>query len=125
LKIILIGAAILSLAATAAVAQERSYSDAWRSNGQQGQDRHDGDSRDGGQYGQRQGWGREQSEGYHWRRGQRMGYDNWNNARPVDYREHHLRRPARGYEWRESNGQYVLGAVATGLIISTIYNSGR
>jgi len=28
-------------------------------------------------------------------------------------------------EWRESNGQYILAAVATGLIASAIINGGR
>lgn len=66
-------------------------------------------------------WGRDYgSQQHHWRRGQRMGYNDWNGAHPIDYRERHLRRPPNGYEWRESNGQYVLAAVATGLIASII-----
>ncbi len=71
------------------------------------------------------GWGRDYGEQqHHWRRGQRMGYNDWRSAHAVDYRERHLRRPPNGYEWRESNGQYVLAAVATGLIASIIL-SGR
>jgi len=49
-----------------------------------------------------------------------MGQDDWNGAQPVDYRAHHLRHPPRGYEWRQSNGQYVLAAVVTGVIAATI-----
>ena len=52
-----------------------------------------------------------------------MGYNDWNGARPVDYRQHRLRRPPRGYEWRESNGRYVMVAIATGLIASIILNN--
>jgi Ni/Co efflux regulator RcnB len=49
-----------------------------------------------------------------------MGYNDWQHATPVDYRAHHLNAPPRGYEWRQSNGQYVLAAVATGAIASII-----
>ncbi len=69
------------------------------------------------------GWARDRGESHQWRRGQRMGYNDWNGARPVDYRQHRLRRPPRGYEWRESNGRYVMVAIATGLIASIILNN--
>jgi Ni/Co efflux regulator RcnB len=72
------------------------------------------------------GWGQEYGAGGHqFRNGEHMGYNDWSGAQPVDYRQHHLRRPPHGYEWRESNGQYILAAVATGAIISAIVNSGR
>jgi Ni/Co efflux regulator RcnB len=73
----------------------------------------------------RGGWAQDQGASHHWNRGQRMGQNDWNGARRVDYRQHHLRRPPHGYEWRESNGQYVLAAVATGLIASAILSGGR
>jgi hypothetical protein len=31
----------------------------------------------------------------------------------LDWRRHHLRRPPRGYEWREVDGNYVLAAAAS------------
>jgi Ni/Co efflux regulator RcnB len=68
--------------------------------------------------GQPAGWGQDRGGDHHWQRGERMGFNDWSSSRPVDYRHHHLRQPPRGYEWRESNGQYVLAAVATGLIAS-------
>ncbi len=71
------------------------------------------------------GWGHDRGRGYHWQRGERMGYNDWQNARRVDYRRYHLRQPPRGYEWRESNGSYVLAAVTTGVIASIIMNSNR
>jgi Ni/Co efflux regulator RcnB len=71
------------------------------------------------------GWGHDQGAGHHWNKGERMGYNDWQSAQPVDYRAHHLRAPPRGYEWRESNGQYVLAAVATGLVASIILASGH
>ena len=74
------------------------------------------------QGGQHPGWGAERGSNYSYRRGERMGYNDWNNAPVVDYRAHHLRRPSRGYEWREHNGQYVMVAIATGLIASVFLN---
>lgn len=58
-----------------------------------------------------------------WRKGYRMHHDDWARGRPVDWRAHHLRRPPRGYEWREVDGNWVLAAAATGLIASVIANS--
>lgn len=58
-----------------------------------------------------------------WRRGGRMDRMEWRRAHVVDYRIHHLRRPPRGYEWREIDGRYVLAAVATGIIADIIINS--
>ena len=54
-----------------------------------------------------------------------MGYNDWNSAPRVDYRQYHLRQPPRGYEWRRHNDQFVLGAIAGGLISSIIMSSGR
>ena len=51
-----------------------------------------------------------------------MGYNDWHTAPVVDYRQHHLRRPRAGYEWREHNGSYVMVAIATGLIASVLLN---
>ncbi|HEY8003433.1 MAG TPA: RcnB family protein, partial [Phenylobacterium sp.] len=58
-----------------------------------------------------------------WRRGHRMGHDDWARGERVDWHSRHLRRPPRGYEWREVDGNYVLAAAATGLIASIIANS--
>lgn len=53
--------------------------------------------------------------GHHWQRGHR--YD-----RPIyvvrDYRHYRLRQPPRGYGWvRGSNNDYLLVALATGIIM--------
>ena len=70
------------------------------------------------------GWGQDfGGAGHQFKKGDRMGYNDWHNAPAVDYRAHHLRAPPHGYEWREVNGQYVLAAVATGLIASIILAS--
>ena len=78
-------------------------------------------------YGQQHpGWGRDNRPSQHrWRRGQRMGYNDWHSARAVDYRSHHLRAPPRGYVWREQNGQFILGAIATGVIASIILQNNH
>jgi Ni/Co efflux regulator RcnB len=55
-----------------------------------------------------------------WRKGGHIGHSDWSRGHHVDYRARHLRRPPRGYEWREVDGNYVLAAVATGLIASII-----
>jgi Ni/Co efflux regulator RcnB len=56
----------------------------------------------------------------HWRRGDRIDRAEWRHYQRVDWRRHHLHAPPRGYEWREVNGDYVLAAVATGVIASII-----
>jgi Ni/Co efflux regulator RcnB len=58
-----------------------------------------------------------------WRRGRRMSHDDWARGQHIDYRQHHLRAPRRGYEWRQVDGNYVLAAVATGLIASIVVAS--
>jgi Ni/Co efflux regulator RcnB len=53
-----------------------------------------------------------------WRKGARMARNDWNRGRRVDYRTYRLPPPHRGYEWRQVDGNYVMAAVATGLIFS-------
>lgn len=64
--------------------------------------------------------------GYHpWQRGQRLGYYN-NRYSEVDYRQHDLRRPPRGYRWvRNDGGDFLLAAVVSGLIAQVIINNGN
>jgi Ni/Co efflux regulator RcnB len=60
-----------------------------------------------------------------WQRGQHLGYYN-NRYAEVDYRTSHLNRPPRGYHWvRDDGGDYLLAAIAGGLIAQVIINSGR
>ena len=102
---------------------DRQYGDHQRGDHQDGY-RQDGYRQDNGRH---RGWGRDygNDNGHHWRRGERMGYNDWNSYSRVDYRQHHLRQPPRGYEWRERNGEYVLAAITTGLIFSIIANGNR
>jgi Ni/Co efflux regulator RcnB len=55
-----------------------------------------------------------------WKKGYHMKQEDWSRAQPVDYRTYHLKAPPRGYEWRQVDGNYVLAAVATGVIASAI-----
>jgi Ni/Co efflux regulator RcnB len=55
-----------------------------------------------------------------WKKGTKMRDEDWHRGEHVDYRAHHLKSPPRGYEWRSVDGNYVLAAVATGVIASVI-----
>jgi Ni/Co efflux regulator RcnB len=55
-----------------------------------------------------------------WRKGAKIQDQDWKRGEPVDYRPHHLRAPPHGYEWRLVDGNYVLAAVATGVIASVV-----
>ena len=42
----------------------------------------------------------------------------------IDYRAYRLRRPPRGYYWvRDERGDFLLAAIATGVIVDLIVNS--
>ena len=58
-----------------------------------------------------------------WKKGGRIQNEDWNRGEHIDYRERHLRAPPHGYEWRQVDGNYVLAAVATGVIASVIIAS--
>ncbi|MGA8529263.1 MAG: RcnB family protein [Acidobacteriaceae bacterium] len=60
-----------------------------------------------------------------WHKGARISHDDWNRGETVDWHSHHLRQPPRGYEWRQVDGNYVLAAVATGVIASVIIASSQ
>jgi Ni/Co efflux regulator RcnB len=55
-----------------------------------------------------------------WRKGAKIQDEDWRRGEQVDYRQHHLRAPPHGYEWRMVDGNYVLAAVATGVIASVV-----
>lgn len=60
-----------------------------------------------------------------WKRGAHIQQQDWNRGEPVDYRTNHLQAPRRGYEWRQVDGNYVMAAVATGVIFSVIAASAH
>jgi Ni/Co efflux regulator RcnB len=55
-----------------------------------------------------------------WKKGYHMKHEDWARGERIDYRHYHLNAPPRGYEWREVDGNYVLAAVATGVVASVI-----
>jgi Ni/Co efflux regulator RcnB len=55
-----------------------------------------------------------------WKKGAKIEDRDWQRGEHVEYTEHHLRAPPRGYEWRMVDGNYVLAAVATGVIASVV-----
>jgi len=71
-------------------------------------------------YSDHRGYGDHWSMRSDWRRGGHIARADWNRGRRVDYRSHRLSAPPRGYEWRQVDNNYVLAAVATGVIASII-----
>ena len=58
---------------------------------------------------------------HNWRRGERLPVTYYQNRTYyVDYRRAHLRAPPRGYQWVQVDNNYVMVALATGLIASLI-----
>jgi Ni/Co efflux regulator RcnB len=55
-----------------------------------------------------------------WKKGAKIQDEDWKRGEHIDYKEQHLRAPPRGYEWRMVDGNYVLAAVATGVIASVV-----
>lgn len=91
-------------------------------NGRRGNDRYDNDRRGNDHYDNgRRDYGRQ------WKRGQHVDRRYLNNGYVVsDYRGHHLNRPPRGYQWvHDDDNNFLLVAIASGVIASIILNSGR
>ncbi len=58
-----------------------------------------------------------------WHRGDRIPDAYRDNRYEVrDWRGHHLHEPPAGYHWVQVNGDYVLAAVATGVIADVLLN---
>ena len=60
-----------------------------------------------------------------WKKGYHMRSQDWNRGDRVDYRSSHLSAPPHGYEWRQVDGNYVMGAIATGVIASVVVASAH
>ena len=122
MKKIVIGALTLALLGSAAgAAQAQPYRGGYgdRDHGRYDRDRYDrrgDDRRDYRDDRRSDRWERQQYR--RWARGQRLPPGYWSYG--VDYRRHHLRRPPNGYRWVQVNNDYVLAAIATGLILEVI-----
>ncbi|MGF6471683.1 RcnB family protein [Paraburkholderia youngii] len=59
-----------------------------------------------------------------WRQGDRLPSEYRNHNYVVDdWRGHGLRPPPHGYHWVGVNGDYVLAAIATGIIADVLFSS--
>jgi Ni/Co efflux regulator RcnB len=96
---------------------------------QQGRDQNQNDNQGANRYDSQRGaqGGNEVRDNPHWSRGDRLPTEYRNNNQHVvaDWKNNHLRKPPRGYQWVEANNQYVLAAVATGLIADIIVASNQ
>lgn len=62
--------------------------------------------------------------GYRYYRGDRMPLESRRRQYVVeDWRGHHLTPPPRGYHWVQSGGDYVLVAIATGIILQILLSN--
>jgi len=88
----------------------------------------------GRQSDRRQDWGRANSnQQYEYRgagprheyqRGDRLPIENRHRHYVVDnWRDHNLSAPPRGYHWVQTGGDYVLVAIATGIILQLMLNN--
>ena len=60
---------------------------------------------------------------HNWYRGERLPPEYRHRSYVVDdWRSHHLYAPPRGYQWVQAGGDYVLVAIATGIIASILLN---
>jgi Ni/Co efflux regulator RcnB len=60
----------------------------------------------------------------HWSRGDRLPPQYRTNQYVVsDWKTNHLRKPPRGYHWVRANNQYVLTALASGVIADIIMDT--
>ena len=61
---------------------------------------------------------------HNWHKGDRLPASYHDKRYEVnDWKARHLRQPPRGYHWVSVNGDYVLAAVATGLIADLLLNN--
>jgi len=99
-----------------------------RGDDQRGDNRRDGyQARGGGRHGDAGYGGDRRWDGagpnHDIRRGGRLPSRYRNHQYVVDnWRDHHLRPPPRGYHWVQTGGDYVLAAIATGVIADLIIN---
>ncbi len=114
--------------------RDRGHWDNGRHNGWDRGDRWDGGRHNGYYYNNRWSYGPPPVE-YYGRPGFRPGYTAWRRGAYLpgyyrergyvvnDYYRYHLRSPPRGYYWYRTGNDYVLAAIATGLIFDVIANN--
>jgi Ni/Co efflux regulator RcnB len=94
-----------------------------RGDDRRGDDHRGGDRHDDGRWQGRDNQRFDERPAHAWRRGQRLPAQYRSNQYVVsDWRGHHLRQPPRGYHWVQSGSDYVLAAIATGVIADILLN---
>jgi Ni/Co efflux regulator RcnB len=108
----------------------------WDRGNRGGEGRWDGARHNGYYYNNRWSYG-PPPQAYYGRPGFRPGYSSWRRGGYLppyyrdrgyvisDYERYHLRRPPRGYYWYRAGDDYLLAAVASGLIFDVIANGDR
>jgi Ni/Co efflux regulator RcnB len=92
-----------------------------RGNDNRGNDYRGNDRRADVRHDDRRGDGAGPNRNFH--RGERLPTNYRSNQYVVnDWRGHKLRQPPRGYHWVQTGGDYVLAAIATGIIADLIIN---
>ncbi len=61
---------------------------------------------------------------HNWNRGDRLSHRYGRYSAVNDWGRYNLRRPPRGYHWVRHDNDFILAALATGLIADIILNSG-
>ena len=126
IKTFMAGAAALTLIGSTAMAQPVPGQQPPMAYGHQGYQNHQG-YQDHQSYPDHQGYPSHQayqnhrpSNGHQWHQG-----DHFSDNRVIvhDYNHYHLRPPPEGYQWVNSGGQFLLIAVASGIIASVIAGS--
>jgi Ni/Co efflux regulator RcnB len=85
------------------------------------QDHHDHDRPDWDHPGYRHDYYRGAGPNHDWQRGGRLPNEYRGHQYEVaDWRGAHLSAPPRGYHWVRAGDDYVLAAVATGVILDTL-----
>jgi Ni/Co efflux regulator RcnB len=68
--------------------------------------------------------GRGAGPNHNYYKGQRLPAEYRHRQYVVDdWRTHNLRAPPRGYHWVQTGGDYVLVAIATGVILELLLNN--
>jgi Ni/Co efflux regulator RcnB len=133
MKKYIIPAVALTLLGTSAALAQYNGNPSDRDRGVTQQQQYRDDNRSGNQNDRYQNQGRDGYQGRnevrdrpHWSRGDRLPPEYRDQQYVVsDWRNNHLRRPPRGYHWVRTNDQYVLAAIASGVIADIIIDSQR
>jgi Ni/Co efflux regulator RcnB len=56
-----------------------------------------------------------------WKKGYHMRQEDWGRGDHIDnWQQYKLRRPPNGYEWRRIDGNFVLAASSTGVVMQVV-----